>query len=431
MGFRKYQWQTIALLVVISFALGAVLFSRQYSAESGNEDSMVSAPQPEVIYPHMIPPRSTLYNVLRDLNVTSQTIQEIVTATKPVIDLGRLRAGTQFRLMHITDPSSELTGIEFSLSPLERILVQRSGETWIAEKITETVETRAMTFRGVVNTTLWESALEADMDPNLIVQLSEIFAWQIDFSREVRVNDRWRLSIEQKLVRGKPIGWGSISAAEFVNNGVTYNAVLFQTGPEQTGYYAADGTSLKKMFLKSPIRFGRVTSGFTMRRFHPILKISRPHKGVDYGAPVGTPVRSVGSGTVSAAGWMGGGGKTIKIRHNSTYATAYLHLSRIENGVRPGAKVAQGQVIGYVGTTGMSTGPHLHFEFSRNGQVINPLGQKFPSAEPVPPKLMAAFSTKTQELLGQLPTWDGLDFITMKRVGTGVLFPQAHGRVVE
>jgi murein DD-endopeptidase MepM/ murein hydrolase activator NlpD len=421
------------LLAGIAIGFGAFQLAQYKNIAFTPPVEVASEPPPEIDYPNIIPPKSSLYNVLRELNVSSQEIHKIVTATKSTLDLSNLRAGTQFRLMHLTDPASELTGIEFLISPVERIQINKVGETWDAKRLTETVETKVVTFRGVVESTLWASAEAAHMDPNLIVQLSEIFAWQVDFAREVRVNDRWRIVIEQKLVHGKPIGWGSILAAEFQNEGQLYTGVLFQTGPEQFGYYAADGSSLRRMFLKSPIRFGRVTSGFSMHRFHPIFKIMRPHLGVDYGAPTGTPIRSVGSGSVIFAGWGGGGGNMVKIRHNSTYSTHYLHMSRIEKGIHVGAHVQQAQVIGFVGMTGAATGPHLHFEFVENGHVVNPLGKKFPSAEPVAQNLMAQFKLDSQKLMNQLPSWDGLMPIVLgvSSALSKAPFPQAHGHVVE
>lgn len=374
--------------------------------EDGLEVEVEVQPVDDPGFPHMIPPRSSLYTVLRELNVDSQTIQAIVSATKPVMNLGRLTAGTQFRLIHLTDPSSELQGIVFRLSPVESIEVKKINGVWQAEKLVEMVDTKVVTFGGLVTSSLWESAEEAKMDPNLIVQLAEIFAWQVDFGREVREGDRWRLSVEQKFVRGKPIGWGAILAAEYENAGQMHNAVLFKLSEERSGYFAADGSSLKRMFLKSPIRYGRISSRFSRKRFHPVLKIARPHLGVDYAAPTGTPIRAVGDGTVTVASWLGGGGRTVKIRHNSTYQTSYLHMSRFEKGIKRGSRVQQGQVIGYVGTSGLSTGPHLHFEFLVNGRVVDPLGQKFPSADPVPPQRLIEFQSLAQNVLGALPAWE-------------------------
>lgn len=397
------KWWGISAVLMV-FSVAAYIRLATEPSDFG-EDQKVDLAAEEVIYPHIISPGSTLYNVLRELSVSPQEIQAIVTAAKPVMDLSRLRGGTQFRLMHLTDPSSELIGVEFLLSPIERIEIKKSDGNWAANKISETVDSKIVTFNGVVESSLWESAESAKMDPNLIVQLAEIFAWQVDFSREVRARDRWRLSVEQKFVRGRPIGWGAILAAEYQNADRNFTAVLYQNG-DVSGYYAADGSSLRRMFLKSPIRYGRISSRFQRKRFHPVLKINRPHLGVDYAAPSGTPIRTVGDGVVAYAGWLGGGGRTIKIRHNGSYQTNYLHLSRIEKGIRVGSRVQQGQTIGYVGSSGLATGPHLHFEFVQSGRVLDPLSQKFPTAEPVSQARLTEFKSHALAQLSGLPVWE-------------------------
>jgi len=363
-------------------------------------------PTVEELYPYEIPPNSTLNSVLRELEVSPQIIHQIVEAAKPVSNLGRLKPGVRFQLTFSPGSETEVVGIRFRFSPVEMLEVKKVNDQWVPEKITENVETRIMTFSGVVTSSLWESAAEAKMDPVLISDLAEVFAWQVDFSREVRPQDRWRISVEQKLVKGEPIGWGSILAAEYENAGQKYAGILFRPANEaEGGYYAPDGTSLRRLFLKSPIRYGRISSRFTMRRFHPVLKYNRPHLGVDYAAPIGTPIRAVGDGTVETAGYRGGAGNMIKLRHNSVYATAYKHLKGFARGVRSGARVRQGQIIGYVGNSGLSTGPHLHFEFFQGGRYVDPMGRKFPSADPVPAKLMAQFKTEMSHQLATLPPW--------------------------
>jgi murein DD-endopeptidase MepM/ murein hydrolase activator NlpD len=262
-----------------------------------------------------------------------------------------------------------------------------------------------MSFSGTVTNSLWNSARESQMDPYLISEMTEIFAWQVDFAREVRVNDKWRITVEQKIVRGRPTSWGRIVAAEYNNAGNLYTALLFVKNGEEIGYFTPEGKSLKKIFLKSPIKYSRISSHFNRRRFHPLLKFVRPHLGVDYAAPYGTEIRAVGDGVVTFAEWNGGGGKTIKIRHNSTYSTHYKHLSRFASNLRSGTKVKQGQVIGYVGSTGMSTGPHLHFEFWENNRYVDPLGKSFPVANPIPSHLMSEFVRRSSLLLESLPHW--------------------------
>jgi murein DD-endopeptidase MepM/ murein hydrolase activator NlpD len=265
--------------------------------------------------------------------------------------------------------------------------------------------TEQRTFTGTVASSLWESAEDIGVDPILIVQLTEIFAWQVDFNREVQPGDQWRLVVEERFARDQAIGWGSILAAQYVNQGETFTAVKFpQEGPGGA-YFTPDGESLRRMFLKSPIKFGRISSRFSHKRFHPILKKNRPHLGVDYAAPIGTPIRAVGDGRIVYLGRNGGSGKMIKIRHNSVYQTAYLHLNGYAKGLRRGSRVQQGQLIGYVGQTGLATGPHLHFAFYENGRYVDPLGRKFPAADPVPDEKLTSFKKVARGIIPQLPDW--------------------------
>lgn len=416
MNLHKISWKATAL--ALSIGVGAFGFYLGSEGRAGEGDSEkitkmepVTAPIEEV-YPFTISKRSSFYLELRGKDVPASVIHEIVQAAKPVVNLGNLRPGTPFQLFYSTEPLPSLVGIKFKFSPIEKVEIKKVDDVWTANKVTLDVETKVVTFGGVVHSTLWESAAEAKMDPNLISDLSDIFAWQVDFSREVRPNDRWRLSVEQKLVNGKPYGWGSILAAEYKSADQLHKAILFQVNDKRLGYFAPDGSSLRRMFLKSPIQFARISSRFRHKRFHPILKINRPHLGVDYAAPRGTPIRAVGDGVIASAGRRGGAGNMIQIRHNSVYKTAYKHLSGYAKGIRSGARVKQGQIIGYVGSTGLSTGPHLHFEFFQNGRVIDPLGKNFPSADPIPAHYLSQFQTEAISLAGTLPPWESVQVLT-------------------
>ncbi len=403
---RKTLWLVLALIIGVALT-GIFTYKNQQLVTAQQPEAPESLPSIplEESFPHTIEPRTTLFSVLRNLDIPAPTIQEIVDAAKPLQDLARLKPGMRFQLFYQDESNSELVGIQFRFSAIEFIDIRKMNNAWSAERITEKVDLKTMTYSGVVTSSLWESAQKAKMDPNLISELADIFGWEVDFAREVRVNDRWRLTVEQKLVKGEAIGWGAILAAEYENAGTPYHAVLFRLNGEEMGYFSPDGKSLRKMFLKSPIRYGRITSGFSLKRFHPILQTRRAHLGVDYAAPIGTPIRAVGDGVVNFADWSGGGGRVIKLRHNSTYLTAYKHLSGFAKGIRPGAKVQQGQVIGYVGNTGLSTGPHLHFEFYQSGRYIDPLGKKFPSADPVPAAHLSQFQSEALEKLNLLPVW--------------------------
>jgi murein DD-endopeptidase MepM/ murein hydrolase activator NlpD len=411
MKIKRLSWGVLSIFALAAAGLAFSLKSYLNTGHIHGADHVVALPivPIEEVYPHVIEPNMTLFVALRSQGVSPQTIQDIVTVAKPIHNLAQLQPGIRFQTTFDSSAEPELNGLHFRFSAIESLEIVKQNNTWSAKKITEQVDIKVISFSGIVTTSLWESALKADMDPNLISELADIFGWEIDLSREVRVNDRWRLTVEQKLVKGEPVGWGAILAAEYDNEGKPYQATLFRQNGEDVGYFAPDGSSLRKMFLKSPIRYGRITSKFSTRRFHPILKTNRPHLGVDYGAPIGTPVRSVGDGTVIFAQRSGGGGNVIKIRHNATYQTAYKHLHGFAKGIRSGARVQQGQVIGYVGSTGLSTGPHLHFEFYQSGRYIDPLRKSFPSAEPVPKAYLADFQTQAKSLLQALPAWDTLE----------------------
>lgn len=390
--------------------------------ELSNSSLAVKEPSLDVLYPHVTTKNVPLYTTLKQLDVSSVEIVEMVKAIKPIKDLSRLNPGIRFKFTK--DDQGRLQNLEFKLSAVETLVVNRKFatqvnpntqnheplESWQAEIQKETVDVKTITFVGHVDTTLWDSALNAQMDPYLIVAMAEIFGWEVDFNREVQVGDSWRLTAEKKYVKGLPVGWGSILAAEYINQGSKHTAVLFRQNGEDKGYYNLNGENLRRMFLKSPLRFGRVTSRFNRRRFHPKLKILRAHNGVDYGAPIGTPVQSVASGTVTFARYSGGGGKVLKIRHNSTYETAYKHLSRYAKGIRIGAQVKQGQVVAYTGNTGLSTGPHLHYEFFVNGRFVDPMRQKFPSAEPISTEHKSLFLSQAEELIASLPNWNNKEF---------------------
>ena len=400
----------VAAVVALTCASGLGFYSAQSLTQSPQATEVKIEIPPRIpveqSHPFKIAPSSTLYSSLREHEISSQTIHQIVTSTKPVFDLARLRAGTRYQITK--SATGDIASVEFYFSPIERLMIKNANGSWTAEKIVEQVETRVVTFRSDVQSTLWESAERAQMDPTLITALSEIFAWQVDFNREMRVNSRWRLSVEQKLVKGEPVGWGSILAAELENDGRTFNAVLHRHEGEDRGYFAADGSSLKRMFLKSPIPFGRISSRFAKKRFHPVLSVNKPHLGVDYAASTGTPVKAVGDGVVTVASYNGSAGNMVRIRHNSTYETVYMHLSGFGPGIKKGVRVRQGQVVARVGSTGLSTGPHLHFEFLQLGRHVDPLGRDFPAADPVPKELMSHFQTQAATMLASLPAWDSV-----------------------
>lgn len=354
----------------------------------------------------------TLYDALLGVGCAPAEIWALVSAAKPFFNMSRVHAGTQFTVWSQPDPFGvkRVVSFQMPIAPNKTLLARPSvrsplvATSWDADVREIPYETVLAGYTGTVEATLWESAMDAGMDPSLIDELADVFAFNIDFTKEVRQGDRYRLVVEQKLLEGKPAGYGRILAAEYVNGKESHSAIQFTNGKGDTDYFATDGNSLRRMFLRSPLKYRRISSRFGGRR-HPTLGYWKKHQGVDYAADTGTPVRAVGDGTVTKASYNGASGNFVKLRHNSTYETSYSHLKRYGPGIRAGKRVKQGQVIGYVGTTGRSTGPHLHFAFYENGRYIDPLSKRFPSAEPVPAKEKARFEKAKGELLPLLPDW--------------------------
>ncbi len=284
----------------------------------------------------------------------------------------------------ITGENSELQSLYFPLNGKDSILlVERRGNRFVASEQVLKLDVQTIIKSGEIRNSLFGATDAAGIPDAIATQLAEIFGGDIDFHRDLRKGDRFSLVYEILNYRGQAIRSGRILSAEFNNNQKTFHAHWFQTEEGKGGYYTADGKSLRKAFLRSPLEFSRVTSGFTNARFHPVLQTWRAHKGVDYGAPTGTRVRAVADGIVELAGRQGGYGNLVILRHQGTYSTAYGHLNGFGTGVRKGTRINQGDTIGYVGQTGLASGPHLHYEFRVNSQQVNPLAVTLPTAIPL------------------------------------------------
>jgi murein DD-endopeptidase MepM/ murein hydrolase activator NlpD len=259
------------------------------------------------------------------------------------------------------------------------------------------------TVSGVVDTSLFEDGRKAGLQPALLSQLADIFTWDIDLEKEVHKGDTFKILYEQRSRRGQENKSAlRILAAELINSGHKLTAIYFEKQKGQGNYYNEEGRSLARSFLRFPLEFSAITSHFTDSRFHPLLKTNLPHTGVDFAAQRGTPVRAVGDGIITEAGWNGGYGKAIDLKHDATYMSRYAHLDRFEDGIQPGVAVTKGQVIGYVGSTGRSTGPHLHFELYKDHQYVNPLSVDFPADESIEPGLQKVFESQMRTYLVEL-----------------------------
>jgi len=331
----------------------------------------------------IINPGDSFWSILRREGVSGKKVNIILSSLRKVYDYKRrkIKPGEKYRVVFST--TREVVEFEYVKTPLLSFVVKKTTGGYVSSRIEKKLKKYICGRKGVILGTLWHSMLRADIDPELILDFSEVFSWQIDFLTEPRNGDRFYLVWERYENEGI-IRDGRIIIAKYEKrNGRKYLAVGFG---EEGGweFYDIYGRSMRKQFLKAPLHYRRISSYFSLRRFHPILKIYRPHRGIDYAAPYGTPVSSVADGVVIYAGWKGAAGKCVIIRHNSIYTTSYGHLSKIRRGIRKGVRVRQGEIIGYVGATGLATGPHLDFRIKKRGKFVNFLKLKFPSAKRIP-----------------------------------------------
>lgn len=315
--------------------------------------------------------------------------------------LTRIRPGDRLRIDR--DASGRVTKLEYPLDQLTTLMVERgdSGE-FLAQTLTVDVEERTAYATGEIHSSLFATANAAGLSDKLTMELANIFGWDIDFALDIRRGDQFAVVYQQRFLDGEKIADGDILAAEFINQGRVIRAVRFETPEGDADYYTPSGDSMRKAFIRTPVDFARISSGFNLNRKHPILNTIRAHKGVDYAAPRGTPIKSTGDGKVIFAGTKGGYGRTVIVQHGRQYTTLYAHMNSFRKGIRTGARVRQGQTIGYVGSSGLATGPHLHYEFRLDGVHRNPVTVPLPRAHPVPAALKAEFMQATTPLVAQL-----------------------------
>jgi murein DD-endopeptidase MepM/ murein hydrolase activator NlpD len=297
------------------------------------------------------------------------------------IDPKKLFPGTEFRGRSL--PSGTLETVEVVFDRRNEVHLTAGPDGIASTRIERPVTGEVVRLEGVVESSLFGAMEAAGGGSELAVRVAQIYQWDIDFFRDLRQNVSFVVVAERQEIDGEFYDWGTIYAARFINRDRVLDAVVYPDDQGRLGYYDLEGRPLRKQFLKSPLEFSRVTSRFSTNRFHPVLKRSMPHYGVDYGAPTGTPVHVTSDGTVTLAGRKGGGGNMVTVRHTNGYETNYLHLSRFAKGIRRGVRVSQGQVVGYVGSTGLASGPHLDYRVQLNGRWINPLSISSPAVEPL------------------------------------------------
>jgi murein DD-endopeptidase MepM/ murein hydrolase activator NlpD len=355
-----------------------------------------------VLFSESAVPRGLPFNVfLQRFGIDAGTTAELAASVQPVFDLRQLRAGNELAIGRSV--LGELRALRYRIDADRLLWVRPEGGDFRAEIQTIPSVTETVGVGGEVHGSLFEGITDIGERPELAMRLADIFGYDLDFYTDTRPGDTFRVVLERKrLINGTVVSYGRILAAEYNNEGHAYRAVLFHDASGRESYFTPEGKSLKKAFLHSPLKFAApVTSHFSKSRFHPILRRYRPHLGTDYGAPVGTPVQSIGEGKVLFAGRKGGAGNLVEVLHTNGYQTYYMHLSRIL--VRGGQRVKEGQRIGLVGMTGLATGPHLDFRIERHGQFLNFERLSLPSAEPVARRDWNEFAAVRNHTIGQLP----------------------------
>lgn len=341
----------------------------------------------------------TLSKILTNLDMPYDKIYQSQLQIKDIFDLRKIILGNDYYSFYSKDSTNSLDYFVYKISPAD-FLVLNFNDTLTTEIFKKEIKIKERSVTGIITRSLYESLAEQDINPELVIKLSEIYAWQIDFYR-IMDGDKYKVIFEEELVDGKSIGIKKIVAAEFIHRNEKFFAINFLTGNKED-YYDEDGNSLRKAFLKAPIKYSRISSRFTYRRLHPVQKVYKAHLGTDYVAPRGTPIHTVGDGVIVAAAYTSANGRYVKVKHNGTYTTQYLHMSKIASGIRPGVTVKQGQVIGYVGHSGLATGDHVCFRFWKNNRQVDPFKEKIPPSKPLEKKHINDFNIYKDVIIATL-----------------------------
>lgn len=383
-------------IIVIPFVLGLLFYDN--SGDATVEVKEVKAPEERFFkIAGIVRKKDTLDAIFTRHDLSKADMNNILVSAKKVYDLSRLSIGNVYSFQ-LDKKEGRLVNMRYGIDDLSYLDVKRNDDGFSAEKLEIDFTKRIGTISFTIKDNLFYSMPGTHREYHkLTLKLSEIYAWDIDFSSDIRNGDTVKILVEELWAGSAFKGFGEILAVEFVNKGRPHYAYRFES-EGYTDYYDTAGRSLRKALLRSPLKFKYISSGFTKSRYHPVLRIYRPHLGIDYAAPAGTPVSAAGKGTVIYAGYKGQNGNLVRIRHNGSYETSYGHLSKIPRKIRKGARVSQGDIIGYVGSTGLSTGPHLDYRMKLNGRFVNPLKIDLPRGEAIPAELMAAFRKRVSLL---------------------------------
>ena len=410
----RFSFLRTFLLILLAIALGYLRFfvpnpmakSTAVTASIVSIPTIHTEPPPPKVEPSLtitnlkVARNQTFSELMQTIGFTPQTVQDVLDGARSVYNLNQIHEG---KTVKVTASAGNLFDrLEYNIDPTQTLVVTRKNDSISAEILHYKPDTKVQELGGLIEGSLYATIDRLGGDDQLVVDFADIFEWDVDFFKDLQPEDQFKIVYERNFINGQPYGNGRILAAQLVNKGHTYTAYGFQSDKNWM-YYSEDGKAMRRAFLAAPLKFSRISSGFTSHRYHPILHTYRAHYGIDYVAPTGTPVRAIGNGTVLSAGWAGGAGKMISIRHNKEISTFYCHLSRFAAGIKKGASVTQGEVIGYVGMTGLATGPHLDFRFMKNGKLVNFLSVKgMQDQEPLSASELKQFHSVIEPLIAEL-----------------------------
>lgn len=404
-GFLKYGDTYLVgtgLLVLVSIIVLAVALGVRFS--SINTLTYRASPDEAEIknlkdIERVVEPGDTASSVMASSGILAEDIKIILAASQGLYDLTKIRTG---QVLHFIFAQEALAAVEYDIDGETKIVVEKKEGTFEAreEKISYDVEIARA--ESSITSSLFTDASTAGLEDKTIVELADIFAWDIDFATDIQSGDSFKIIYEKRSQDGKPARAGSILAAHFTNQGKMYTAIGYADMNGGMSYYDENGNALTKQFLKSPLQYSYISTQYTNSRINPVTKKMDTHKAIDYAAPAGTPILASADGTVTYSGWKGGYGIDVELQHGNSYNTLYAHLSRIAKGISNGATVTQGQVIGYVGSTGISTGPHLHFAMYKDGTPLNPLTADLPQGQRISEEFKSDFDQKKESLLKTL-----------------------------
>lgn len=397
---RRWLWLIFpALLGMVLLASGLFTITQEITY---TDDSIIAQSEnskaEQRIQEYRVESGDTFGTILGSFGVTGTDVDSILAASQEVYDFTKIKTGQLLKVIFV---QNAFAAMEYVITDHQVVTVEKSGEDFAVETSDVKYDITPATAEATITSSLFLDASSAGLEDKTIMELAEIFGWDIDFATDIREGDSFKALYEKRSIEGKPAKSGKILAARFENQGKTYWAVAYEDASGNVKYYDRDGNSLAKQFLKSPLTYKYISTQYTNSRINPVTKTVDTHKAIDYAAPAGTPIVASADGVVAYADWKGGYGIDVEINHEGSYRTLYAHLSRIAKGIKNGVEVKQGQVIGYVGSTGISTGPHLHFAMYRNGSPLNPLTTDLPPGEAIGGESKDNFDSQKNKLISK------------------------------